>query len=59
MFNPKEKGAKLAVLERLAGNNAEPKVPQPGRPGRLLRRQENRAINKPMSFKQNKLKPIY
>lgn len=59
MFNPKEKGAKLAVLSRLAGNNDEPKVPNIGRPGRLLRRQEVKEIDKPMTFKEKKLKPIY
>ncbi len=59
LFNPKEKGARLAALSRLAGNNDEPKVPLTGRPVRLLRRQEVRAIDKPMTFTDKKLKPIY
>lgn len=55
----KIKTAKLAALKSLAGNNDEPKPYSPGRPIRMLRREEVRSIDKPMSFNLKKMKPIY
>ncbi len=59
MANIKIKEANLAVLKRLAENNAGPKPYNPGRPGRLLKREEVKEIDKPMTFKVKKMKPIY
>lgn len=59
MLDTKMKVAKLAVLQRLAGNNSEPKPYNPGRPGRLFRREEIKEVDKPMTFKDKKMKPIY
>lgn len=55
----KVKGIKLGVLQRLAENNAEPKPYNPGRPGRLFKRQEVKEVDKPMTFNMKKVKALF